>query len=276
MAYREPAFVFNNMIREYGGITSEKNSGSSIVTPATLRLLTDDFYGNLYTAEDQITPTDYYTVWYWSNTDSLQPDIFIIPAGHNLEPVEVGVDEKRIWIKTPAWRSRINITTSNSEPVVIDPLVDDGAGAGGDGQVLIGLDTSLSPTAFTPSIGEFVLGNKVTLSRGPDPGWTYSRVSQVERYTTKAGVTSQWLLGRPRKTWQLTWHNLEAADLALIDQLYTKASGGGHPFWFLPPDDAHNWTPVELVSDAEVSNSSRVPLAKQMSEVTLKMIEVMG
>ena len=278
MAYQNPEFIFDSVVRDHGGFSQESGTSGGSSSPSSLGLLSDDFAGAIYTSNAVFIQEDDYILFRWtqdfSSTSSEDyPDCLVIPPGSNL--YADGSTKVGVQVRLANSVQSAEVLIDQTEGPIFIPLEGWSSSSATTSQVLF-FQRGGNRKVGTIKLGEITIGKRVSLDRGPAPGWRHSVLSNLDRLQTKSGISSQWLNGRPRRTWQFTYERLSDSDMEKFSGLYRHAGGGAFVFYFLPPDDSLSWTPVLLSQDAEITADSDAPMAFSSNGVSLNIIEALG
>lgn len=262
MAWRNPRYMILHAIR---------NAGASAITPTPaadadfpVDFLIDDRAGSLFK--------------FGSSSSSAKLEIdrgtgtrtvvnrLIIPAGHNLDTMDLIVEEDdNSGFTSPA--------TMLAATTVSAGLIDETLNQGNQRYIrlrIIGTGTWEIP--------ELYLTEMFTLTRGPDPEWLDRKRTNTLVFEKESGASALLSLGADRREFEFTYRNVDDGDatsdlarlLLLIDTV-----GTSRPFYLDPPFDTEGPIWVVRTEDGEDGHEGERPAATDapVKRITLSMLE---
>jgi len=128
------------------------------------------------------------------------------------------------------------------------------------------------------AVPQIWIGDRITPVRGPEPEYKENDIPNLLRITCDSGVTGTSILGPVKRTWELKFSGVEAADLVKFNTFNSLVSYGADSFWFHPPDDTQGIHLVVLDSflvKTQDNPAPKSPLGPTWA-IELKMIEAIG
>ncbi len=263
MAWRDPIFCFENLLRAAASLTP---------TPAE-----DASYPVTRCYDDLLVPQFTHT------SSGLNPQVSV-DRGAGVE----GSTPDRI-ILGPNWDHDAGVTlqvhednnSGYSSPTLL--LTEVLGSLDETAPLALPFDSSSSDERYirwrmtgtcTPAYREVWLTQDRVLTAGPDPSYSKYPIANLSEVETMSGTTWRVQRGASREFMQYTFNAVDETDIAIFDDLDTETSSGLYPFWFFPPDS--NLAPifVELVEDVQREQASAVPKGTgELWNVTITMRE---
>lgn len=259
MAYRAPSFYYYHGSRESTGIVT-----SPIIAGEQVSKFFDSRQGEAFAFLVTLA-TLKATIEVTRPEDALSDAInAVIISGHNFSGGSLNIFSAGDMLDPDH-----AVTEANGELIVLDLDPDTG-----DARIFVDIEEGASAGAVIPELTELFLTTKHTMARGPADPWQAPSRRNQEQFLNSAGVRSTLLRGAARKTYTLSWQNLETADQLILQNLQIQTSDFSQPFFFTPPDDTLPTVFVELDRDAGVVQNF---LLGELRETwTLNLIEVLG
>jgi len=263
MAWRDPIFCFENLLRVADTVTPTPAEDSSF--PVT----------RCY--DDQLTPIFKHT------SSGLNPQLSLdrgaTPAGSTPDRIIVG----------PNWVHGAGVTLQVQE--------DDNSGytsatllttitlSGFDeaSPLTEPFDSSSSDERYIrvrmtgtcqPEYREVWLTQDRAITAGPDPTYLKYPVANLTEVETMSGTTWRVRRSENRELIEMTFRYVDSSDIAIFDDLQSETLDGLYPFWFFPPDDSADPLFMELIEDIRREQAATNPQgAGEHWDVTLRMRE---